>query len=145
MKLMKKFIAMLAVAAFILSTTTTTTFASDIDWKNNVIRATGVGMAPQSAWRFNWKSYARRAARLDALRNFAEASYGVTIETSVPITDIILMDTDKIISKVSVGKEIADNARTIAEKEIDGGGYEVTMELPLSVLKNNNILKNNNK
>ena len=132
MRFAKMFITMLAMVTFILLTTATTTFALGWeDWESGFIRVEGMAAAPPIAISNTLiKTYTRQAAKIDALRLLVENEV-----MSYPNGSIIKSDlnSDKIISTVEATRDMATikSARVIDEREYEGGGYGVTMELKL--------------
>ena len=129
MKFLKKFFLSLSVLALVLSITTTSTFAAEIDNSSNVIRATGVGFVSEGIKdTYEAKSKARQAARLDALRQLAETLQELSGKST-------LADSfDPNIIKVRVeGKNL--KAHFISGKSLNDEsyyGYEVVMELSIN-------------
>lgn len=77
--MIRKFIAAFVIIFF---AATTTAFAADESKPGEVIQVKGVGQAPT-----NWnqrdsfaKTFARQAARMDALRNLVEKIRGVNVQ-----------------------------------------------------------------
>ena len=96
----------------------------------DIIRVTGEGYPP-SNWdqRDNFaKTFARQAARMDALRTLAEAIDGVHVEPNDAKDDF-----EHIVTRISqdskLFKLLEKNARVVDVKFLNGGGCEVTMEL----------------
>ena len=129
--MIRKFIAAFMMMFFVMSSTA---FAAEKELKaGDVIRVQGVGTGPK-----NWdkkdsfyKTYARQAARMDALRQIAEI-------ISEQLNELIVESyrkANRVIVKISQDsrafKIIEKNARVIDGGELDGGGYFVTMELIL--------------
>lgn len=99
----------------------------------DIIRVTGEGYPP-SNWdqRDNFaKTFARQAARMDALRTLAEAIDGVTVTSEAPVAELDLNDrfTTRISQDSKLFKLLEKNARVVDVKFLDGGGCAVTMEL----------------
>lgn len=99
----------------------------------DIIRVTGVGAAP-----LNWdqrdsfaKTFARQAARMDALRELTEHFQGVTFTSEVPLAELDLNAriTTRISQDSKVFKLLEKNARVVEVKFSDDGVCEVTMEV----------------
>ena len=75
--MLKKFFAALAVMIFIFSATPTTTFA-----KGSVVTAVGMSLGPKNAIVGSnfYKSFARQAAKIDALRQLIESLNIIYVE-----------------------------------------------------------------
>ncbi len=132
--MIRKFIAAFVIIFFAASTTV---FAAD---EPKVIQMTGVGQAPS-----NWdqrdsfaKTFARQAARMDALRQLAEyigVSY-IQSELNVDPDENVTKDYVKseLIHDSKVFKLLEKNARQVGDAKFsfgdDGNSYcEVIMEL----------------
>lgn len=126
-KHVSQMVALLAVLIF----STVSAFATpigDTNWQDNVITVTGTGVAPAHARTpVQGRMLARRAAVVDAYRYLAEYVQGVNVEAGSTVQDLAVAN-DLIGTKV---KAVVQGARIVSEKEIPGGGYEVTMSMPL--------------
>ncbi len=120
-----------AIIAFI-GITTDNAFAAEPDWSNNVIRVTGQGAAPNLSNAAQARMLARRAAVADAYRQLAESIKGVNVDAETTVENM-MVTSDVIRTKVSA---TIQGAQIINEKEIPGGGYEVTMTVPLFGVQN---------
>ena len=127
MRLVKIFTVLFVWLTLFLSIATTTTFAEEQKIPE-VIQVTGRGSAPEGAFHFQIKAFARRAAQFDALRQLAENIY----DFSTDVKFKLLVKEDEITSMVTVTRLIADNARIVSEKSIGNDGYEVIMEMPMA-------------
>ena len=103
----------------------------------DVFRETGVGQAPS-----NWdqrdsfsKTFARQAARMDALRNLAEIVSIIHIESTTTLVNDLEVVSDYVKSTLSQDdkafKLLEKNARVVDVKFLDNGKCQVTMELTI--------------
>ncbi len=93
----------------------------------DVIRSEGIGVGPQN-WNNQdnfYKTFARQAARMDALRQIVEEVDGVVIEEDRKNPNIII---SHISQDGKAFKLFEKNARVIDVKFLDGGGCAVTVE-----------------
>ena len=99
------------------------------NWHTNVIQVTGMGVAnPQMATTPAHASMmARRAAIADAYRQLAEEVNGVQVDSETTVEQMMLAS-DVVKTKISA---TIRGAKIVSEGELAGGGYSVTMELPL--------------
>jgi len=126
--MLKKF-KMLGVllAAIILSITAQADAAPD--WNANTIQVTGMGVANPQMVRSpaHASMMARRAAIADAYRQLAEVVQGVQVDAETTVEQMMLTS-DIVKTKVSA---VIKGAQIVSEGELSGGGYSVTMEIPL--------------
>lgn len=99
------------------------------NWNTNVIQVTGTGVAnPRMATTPAHASMmARRAAIADAYRQLAEAVNGVQVDAETTVEQMMLTS-DVVRTRVSA---VIRGAQIVSEGELAGGGYSVTMEIPL--------------
>lgn len=99
------------------------------NWHTNVIQVTGMGVAnPQMATTPAHASMmARRAAIADAYRQLAEEVNGVQVDSETTVEQMMLAS-DVVKTKISA---TIRGAKIVSEGELAGGGYSVTMELPI--------------
>ena len=115
------------LAAIVLS------FSAKVDaatnWNTNVIQVTGMGVAnPKMATTpAHAAMMARRAAVADAYRQLAEAVNGVQVDAETTVEQMMLTN-DTVRTKISA---TIKGAQIVSEGELSGGGYSVTLELPL--------------
>ena len=133
MKALKFFILILTLLIFTPSLTTAATNHKVSDDQDIVhLTATGMGMGPanRSEKSSMYRTYARQAAKLDALRVLAEQVGGISVESYTEITELDVT-ADMVTSKINRGITtlVAQYARMTSEKVLPGGGYEVTMEM----------------
>lgn len=130
---MKKIVrSIFLITAFIFATASFA-FASGADFVSGKITANGVGAAPAFAVNpAQAVSLAKRAAILDAYRNLAEYINGVNLDSETTVQNFVATN-DVVKTKVSA---VIKGAKIIEEHEIAGGGYSVTMEIPMYGEKN---------
>lgn len=99
------------------------------NWHTNVIQVTGMGVAnPQMATTPAHASMmARRAAIADAYRQLAEEVNGVQVDSETTVEQMMLAS-DIVKTKITA---TIRGAKIVSEGELAGGGYSVTMELPI--------------
>ena len=99
------------------------------NWNTNVIQATGMCAAnPQTAINpTHAVMQARIGAKAEAYRQLAEMVNGVQVDAETTVEQMMLTN-DTVRTKVSA---TIRGARVVDEGEISGGGYFVTLELPL--------------
>lgn len=114
------------LAAIILSISAQVDAAPN--WNTNVIQVTGMGVAPPHAVsQAHSAMMARRAAVVDAYRQLAEVVNGVQVDSETTVEQMILTS-DVVKTRISA---VIKGAVIVSEGELSGGGYSVTMELPL--------------
>ena len=116
---------MLAVMIFSISSV----FAADnVNWDNASVTVVGMGAQPANAVNpAQARMMARRAAVADAYRQLAESIKGVNVDAETTVENM-MVTSDIIKTKVSA---CIQGAVVVSEREIPGGGYEVTMSVPL--------------
>lgn len=98
--------------------------ANGVDYEDNVITATGQGLAPAEIKnRTQAKLLAKRAAMVDAYRNLAEVISGVQIDSQTTVENLMLKS-DSIRSEVS---GFIKGAKILNEKANDDGSYTVVL------------------
>ena len=101
----------------------------------SVIRVTGSGIGPTNLDKQDsfYKTYARQAARMDALRNLSETITGIEISSESTFSDQVLGEwklKTKVVHDQKSFKLIKESARQVGEtKFYDNGVCEVTVEL----------------
>lgn len=114
------------LAAIILSISAKVDAAPN--WNTNIIQVTGMGVAPPNAVsQAHSAMMARRAAVVDAYRQLAEVVNGVQVDSETTVEQMILTS-DIVKTRISA---VIKGAVIVSEGELSGGGYSVTMELPL--------------
>lgn len=126
--MLKHFKLLGALLAIILFATTGQVDAAT-NWNTNVITVTGTGVAnPRMAVSAAHSSMlARRAAIADAYRQLLEAVQGVNVDAETTVEQMMI-SSDVVKLKVT---GVVKGARIVSEGELSGGGYSVTMELPI--------------
>jgi len=123
-----KLLTMFLTVAVIFGLTAGNANAAEPDWSNNVIEVTGTGAYPARAVnQVQARAMAKRAAIADAYRQLAEAINGVNVDSETTVENMITTS-DIIKTKVSA---CIRGAQIVSEREILGGGYEVTMRVAL--------------
>lgn len=98
------------------------------NWNTNTIQVTGTSIKPpNSLTPLHATLQARRAAVVDAYRQLAEEVNGVHVNGETTVEQMILTS-DVIKTKVDA---IVKGSQIVEEGEVAGGGYFVTVELPL--------------
>ena len=99
------------------------------DWNSNKIQVTGMGVANPALVRSpaHAAMLARRAAVADAYRQLAEVVNGVQVDAETTVEQMMLTS-DIVKTRISA---VIKGAQIVSEGELSGGGYSVTMELPL--------------
>ena len=99
------------------------------NWNTNTIQATGFGVPnPKfAAVPAQAVAMARVAAIADAQRNLLAAIQGVQVDAETTVENL-MVTSDIIKTRVS---GLVKGARIVSEGEVAGGGYSVTMEMPM--------------
>ena len=99
------------------------------DWNANKIQVTGMGVANPQLVRSpaHAAMLARRAAVADAYRQLAEVVNGVQVDAETTVEQMMLTS-DVVKTRISA---VIKGAQIVSEGELSGGGYSVTMEIPL--------------
>jgi len=99
------------------------------NWNTNTIQVTGMGVAnPNMAVSpAHLSMMARRAAITDAYRQLAEMVNGVQVDAETTVEQMMLTS-DIVRTKINA---VIKGARIVSEGELSGGGYSVTMEIPM--------------
>ena len=109
----------------------------EINWSNQVIRATGSGApnpdAPNVAAA---RLGAERAAKADALRNILETIKGVRIDSETLVVNAMTQN-DTIRTRV---QGIVQGARVVNTKYLSDGAVEVVVEIPMAGPLNQTVL-----
>lgn len=121
----KLFGVLLAAIFFAMSATVD----AATDWNTNKIQVTGMGVPnPRLATTpAHAAMMARRAALADAYRQLAEAVNGVQVDSETTVEQMMLTS-DVVKTRISA---TIKGAQIVSEGELAGGGYSVTLELPL--------------
>jgi hypothetical protein len=101
---------------------------------SDVVRAKGYGVEPNDPNMSPAEKtlMAKRAAKLDALRNLAEEVYGVRITSDTFVRDFVTQS-DQMRSRVN---EFIQGARVISERQMPDGSYEVEVAVDLDPIRN---------
>lgn len=103
----------------------------ELDWADKELTAIGYGAPSEIAFsEAQRRLMARRAAKLDALRNLAEQIYGVAIDSKTTVENF-LTHSDVIKSQVDA---LIEGAEVVEEKELEDGAWEVRVALGLRPL-----------
>lgn len=98
------------------------------NWNTNTIQVTGMGIAPPTARTpAHAAMLARRAAITDAYRQLAEVVNGVQVDAETTVEQMVLTS-DVVKTRITA---VIKGAVVVSEGELSGGGYSVTMEIPL--------------
>lgn len=133
--MIQKFIAACVLILFVSSATAfADTWEASSDFEKGIIRVTGEGVGPH-----NWdkqdsfyKTFARQAARMDALVKLAETIGGVCVSTEENEITINSKITTEVNPDDKVFKLIETNARQVGKARfLEDGSCEVDMELIL--------------
>ena len=129
-----KMLAMIfTIAAFIGVNSLNASAAAEPDWANKVIQVTGMGAQPaRAANPAQARMLARRAAVADAYRMLAESIKGVNVDAETTVENM-MVSSDIVRTKVNA---MIQGAVVVSEREIPGGGYEVTMQVPIFGVQN---------
>ena len=132
-KLLKSCMA-LATAAIMLTATVWADPANNtIDWEKGVVRATGLAAGNSKTKNKGLqRAQAKRAARMDAERNLAEAVEGVQVDSESTMKDLML-ESDIVRTRVSA---TIKGMSEINSRYYEDGTAEVTLEMPLFGAKN---------
>ncbi len=107
--------------------------AANVDWGEGRITVQGMGVAPPHAVNYvQARLLARRAAVLDGYRQLAEAVRGVNVDAETTVENM-MVTSDVVRTHVEA---VIKGARVVAEAEISGGGYQVTLEMPMFGVSN---------
>jgi hypothetical protein len=100
-----------------------------VDWTAGIVTATGIGYPPTDAINsMQARLLARRAAHSVALRNLLEAFNAVRVDSTTTVKNHVTVN-DEIQVKVS---GIVEDAKVLKERDLDKGGYEVTLQVKLT-------------
>ena len=99
------------------------------NWNTNTIQVTGTGVADPNMARTpaHAAMLAKRAAIVDAYRQLAEMVNGVNVDAETTVEQMVLTS-DVVRTRVNA---VIKGAVVVSEGELSGGGYSVTMEIPL--------------
>jgi len=126
--IMAFFLLTMASSAWSQQPLTQSIGTGEINWMNQVIRATGSGAPnPQAPNIAAARIGAERAAKADALRNILETVKGVRIDSQTLVVNS-MTENDVIRTQV---QGIVQGARVVNTKYLSDGAVEVTVEIPM--------------
>ena len=98
------------------------------EWSPVTLRATGAGVPPQRAISpAQARLMAKRAAKIDAMRNLLEQAYGVNISSRSSVRDFVLQS-DSVRARVDA---YIRGAKIVDVRYLQDGSVEVDMEVTL--------------
>jgi len=133
-KILKSCMAFATAAMMLTATVLADPANNTIDWEKGVVRATG--LAAGNAKTKNkglQRAQAKRAARMDAERNLAEAVEGVQVDSESTMKDLML-ESDIVRTRVSA--TIKGMSEVGNPKYFEDGTCEITLEMPIFGAKN---------
>ncbi len=100
---------------------------------HDTLRAKGYGVEPNDPYMEPAEKslMAKRAAKLDAIRNLTEQVYGVRITSDSVVRDFVT-ESDDMRARVNT---FIQGARVISERRMPDGSYEVEVEVELAHLR----------
>ncbi len=101
---------------------------------SNVVSAKGHGVEPNDPnMSYAEKSLmAKRAAKLDALRNLTEEVYGVRIDSQTSVRDFVTQS-DDIRTRI---RALIQGARVVSERQLSDASYETIVEMDIGPVRN---------
>ena len=132
-KILKSCMAFATAAMMLTATVLADPANNTIDWEKGVVRATG--LAAGNAKTKNkglQRAQAKRAARMDAERNLAEAVEGVQVDSESTMKDLML-ESDIVRTRVSA---TIKGMSEINSRYYEDGTCEITLEMPMFGAKN---------
>ena len=122
-----KILAMLFTIIAFIGVNVSSAFA-EMNWETNTIEVVGVGAYPTNARsQFQARALAKRAAIADGYRQLLEAIQGVNVTAETTVRDM-MTESDIIKTQVT---GCVKGAQIVDERDLAGGGYEVTMRMSL--------------
>ncbi len=103
--------------------------SGEINWADQVIRATGSGVPnPEAANIASARLGAERAAKADALRNILETVKGVRIDSQTLVVNA-MTQSDLVRTRV---QGVVRGAKVVNTRYLSDGAVEVTVEIPMA-------------
>lgn len=100
-----------------------------VDWTAGIVTASGIGFpSPDALNSTQARLLARRAAQAVAFRNLLEAFKAIRVDSTTTVKDHVTMS-DEIQVRVT---GMVEDAKVIKERELEKGGYEVTLQMRLT-------------
>ena len=100
-----------------------------VDWTAGIVTASGIGFPPADALNSTQaRLLAKRAAQSVAYRNLLEAFTAIRVDSTTTVKNYITTS-DEIQVKV---QGMVEDAKIIHERQLEKGGYEVTLKMKLT-------------
>src|SRR5574338_1071330 len=100
-----------------------------VDWTAGVVTATGIGFPPPETLNSTQaRLLAKRAAQSVAYRNLLEATKAIRVDSTTTVKNYTTTN-DEIQTRVT---GMVEDAKIIKERELEKGGYEVTVQMKLT-------------
>ena len=100
-----------------------------VDWTAGIVTASGIGYPPPDPLNSTHaRLLARRAAQSVAYRNLLEAFKAIRVDSTTTVKNYVTTS-DEIQVRVS---GMVEDAKVIKERELEKGGYEVTLQMKLT-------------
>lgn len=129
----KKAILTVVILLFAVVMSSVALAADGVNWEQNVITVTGMGVAPSNATSAaQARMMARRAAVVDGYRQLAEIVKGVNVDAQTTVQNMMVVN-DVVNTKVSA---LIQGAKVVGEQVTPDGGYEVTMQVAMFGVSN---------
>lgn len=98
-----------------------------VDWTTGIVTASGIGYPPPDPLNSTQaRLLARRAVQSVAYRNLLEAFKAIRVDSTTTVKNYVTTS-DEIQVRVS---GMVEDAKVIQERELEKGGYEVTLQMP---------------
>lgn len=100
-----------------------------VDWTAGIVTASGIGFPPADALNSTQaRLLAKRAAQSVAYRNLLEAFTAIRVDSTTTVKNYVTTS-DEIQVKV---QGMVEDAKIIHERQLEKGGYEVTLKMKLT-------------